>query len=130
MRIKVLIFPLFRAISILTLIFYAKPEYDKMKLAKGELETKEKELADITAKQSNIKKLSGSLNQNKEKVVYIESFFPEKRGEEEIINGLHFMASNSGVTLNNIVSSKQQTQASAPAPASAEATRSQEAIYH
>lgn len=120
MKIKTLIFPIFLAVSVLILVMHAKPEYDKMKNTRAEIAVKQEKLSNVKSKQGNIKNLSENLRQNQEKVTFIESFFPEKRGEEEVINGLHFIGSNTGVAISNITVSKIQPQNLQSAPASAE----------
>lgn len=78
------------------------PEWEKIKTGREGLAKKQENLADINIKQENIGKLSSYLSANSSDVSLVKTYLPDKRNEERIIDGVNYLATNSGVILGNI----------------------------
>jgi hypothetical protein len=102
MKIKVIAFPLLLAFSITLLIWFVKPEYDKYQATRSILEAKKVELAEIQEKKQKIVSLAESLAARDGERQIILRYLPETRNEEEIINGIDYLAKGAAVSLLNV----------------------------
>jgi Tfp pilus assembly protein PilO len=119
MRVKILIFPAVLAISITIFIAYIWPEQVALRQNKSSLEQSRSLLNEIQAKKKNIESLKSDLNQNKDKETFIQGYLPLKRSDEDILNGMDYLAVNSGVSIAGLAIEKAPAPVIAP-PAPAE----------
>lgn len=129
MRIKILIFPAALAVSIAVFIAYVWPQYQTLLNERTNLKTKEKILQETKQKKQNIERLTESLNQNKDKEGFVLAFLPVKRNDEDIINGLNYLATSAGVSLNSITVEKNKNQNVASVTSGQEATGSKDVLF-
>jgi len=102
MRLRLLFFPLMLAISVAIVLLAIVPQWEKIKTGRVELATKQKNLSDITTKQENIGKLESYIKTNSADVEFVKAYLPEARNEERIIDGVNYLATNSGMALGNV----------------------------
>lgn len=97
------------ALSITVFIAYVWPEQGALREAMKGFEKSKADLQSIIEKKNNIEKLKSSLSQNQSKADFVRKFLPAVKNEEEIINGLNYLAANSGVSLVSLSIEKDQT---------------------
>jgi hypothetical protein len=129
MRIKIIFFPAAVAVSIAIFIMYVWPEFGNFQKARGELRESEKNLSETQEKKKNITELIAELDQNQSKENYVKSFLPLKRGEEEILNGLNFLATSAGVVIYDISLEKSPAGASPQNKSGEDAYSSKDVIF-
>ncbi len=110
MKIKILVFPAVLAISITILIAYIWPEIDALRKANGDLAGSKAILENILEKKSKMENLKNSLNQNQDKEKFVLDFLPLKKNDEGVINGINYLATNSGVSLVNLTIEEDKNQ--------------------
>lgn len=121
MKLKILIMPLIIVAIVVFSIWIVYPAYsngvDGMKEKKDELKKEQDKLIDIQNKNQNIAKFSSQIDSLPEEKLILYKFIPETRKEEEIVNNLNFLASNSSLLVSAIdtVKSKEQARISAMA---------------
>jgi len=115
MRLKILIFPLSLALSVIILIFLAKPEWDSIQTTKLQLAESQQKLDEVMEKKKNIENLTRIYDQNQDVVSYINSYLPSKREEEDAIHAINYMATGSAVILSNL-NLEIDTNKAAPVP--------------
>lgn len=98
------------AISVTILIAYVWPEIGALMKANGDLAENKVILENILEKKSKMENLKNSLNQNQDKETFVSSFLPLKKNEEEIINGINYLATNSGASLVNMTIEEDKEQ--------------------
>ncbi|MCX6765721.1 MAG: hypothetical protein NT136_02050 [Candidatus Moranbacteria bacterium] len=129
MRIKILIFPAALALAIVIFIAYAWPELNSALKAKQELDESKKVLASINEKKNNIENLKSALSQNQDKESFVLSYLPLAKSEERIIDGMNYLASNSGLSLVNLSLKEVKEEATEiPTGSTAEST-SKEVLF-
>lgn len=100
MRLKIIFFPAVLIVSISLFIGYIWPEYQNVeKVKKEELKSNQKLLEGILIKKKNAKKLVSDLDQNKDKEDFVLRYLPADKKEEDIINGVNYLSTNSGLSL-------------------------------
>lgn len=100
MRLKIIFFPAVLIVSISLFIGCIWPEYEDIeKVKKEELKSSQKILDDILTKKKNMNGLVGELNQNKNKEDLVLKYLPADKKEEDIVNGINYLAANSGMSL-------------------------------
>ena len=102
MRLRLLFFPLMLIISVAIVLLAIVPQWEKIKTGRTELATKQKNLSDITTKQENIGKLESYIKTNSADVEFVKAYLPLVRNEERIIDGVNYLATNSGMALGNV----------------------------
>jgi hypothetical protein len=115
MRIKLLIFPAMLAASLVIIIAYIWPGFGDLRQSFKSLDESQNVLSSIMQKNGNIRSLTSGLDKNTDKESFVKSYLPTEKNEEKIINGINYLAANSGVSLVNISMSKEQAQAPAAA---------------
>ncbi len=109
MKIKLLFFPAVLAISIIIFIFYVWPELGAVRKAKSDLDESKKVLENILEKKNNLENLKNGLNQNQDKESLVLSYLPPDKNEERIINGINYLAANSGASLADLSLEKEKS---------------------
>jgi hypothetical protein len=102
MRLKIFFFPLVLIISVSIILLAIVPEWGKAKTQKEELDVKTQSLENITNKKKNAEILSSYVETKKDDVSFVDSYLPATQGEERAIDGINYIALNSGVVLGNI----------------------------
>lgn len=102
MKIKILVFPVVLAISVTVFIAYTWPELGAVRETKSNLGESEKVWKNTLEKKNNLENLKNSLNQNQDKESFVLSYLPPDKSEERIINGISYLAANSGTSLTNL----------------------------
>lgn len=102
MRLRLLFFPLMLALSVAIVLLAIVPQWEKIKTGRTDLAAKQKNLSDITTKQENIGKLESYIKNNSADVEFVKAYLPIVRNEERIIDGVNYLATNSGMALGNI----------------------------
>ena len=102
MRVKILIFPLVLAGAVAILIAFVWPEWKKVQTLNKEAKASQALLVEVQEKKKNIEKLKAELSRIQDKESFVLSYLPVERSDEEIINGLNYLAANSGVSLAGI----------------------------
>lgn len=90
------------AISITIFIAYVWPELGAVREAKSDLDESKKVLENTLEKKNNLENLKNSLDQNQDKEGFVLSYLPPDKSEERIINGISYLAANSGTSLTNL----------------------------
>lgn len=129
MRIKLLAFPVMLALSIAIFIAYVWPEQGALREAMRGFEKSKADLQNIVEKKNNIEKLKSSLIQNQSKADFARKFLPAGKNEEEIINGLNYLAANSGVSLASLSLEKDQTNIGTGGAGATGATSSKDVLF-
>lgn len=102
MKVKLLVFPAVLAVSIIILITYVWPEIGALKKTNSDLAGSKAILENILEKKSKMENLKNSLGQNQDKENFVLDFLPLEKNEEGIINGINYLATNSGASLTNL----------------------------
>lgn len=102
MRLKIFFFPLVLVISVSIILLAIVPEWGKAKIQKEDLEAKMQSLENITNKKKNAEALSSYVETKKDDVSFVNSYLPATQSEERAIDGINYIALNSGVVLGNI----------------------------
>jgi hypothetical protein len=129
MRIKLLIFPVVLAASIVIVIGYIWPEFGILRQSFKSLDQSKNVLSSIMQKNTNIKSLISGLDQNTDKESFVKSYLPTGKNEEKIINGINYLAANAGVSLVNIAMEKEQAQALVANAQTQEPTGSKDVLF-
>jgi Tfp pilus assembly protein PilO len=119
MKIKILVFPMVLALSVVIAIAYMWPQYGSLRGAIKELKESEATLQSVVEKKNNIENLKGSLKSNQDKQSFVLDFLPINKNEENIIDGLNYLASGSGVALANLLLEDTRSAAAIAAEESA-----------
>lgn len=110
MRVKILVFPLVLGSVIAIFIAYVWPQWESLNRARLNLKESEETLRIIQEKKNNIENLKNSLNQNASKEDLVLSYLPVTRGEEEVINGINYLATSAAVSLVSLSLEKTQEE--------------------
>lgn len=119
MRLKVLFAPLSFLVAIVISIWYIWPAIQDIQTKGEEIKTSKDALNFTLDKKGNIKALEESLNKNKDKEDFILSFLPLRKNEEKIIDGLNYLATDSGLSVVSISTEEEKEAAIQPAPVAA-----------
>ncbi len=102
MKVKIIVFPMLLALSVILFIWYIKPEYDQYQTLKSTLAAKETELSEIQVKKQKIAALSESLAAHESERQTVLRYLPEARNEEDIINAIDVLARSALISLLNV----------------------------
>jgi len=102
MRLKIFLTPFALLIAVIVATWYIWPVVVDIQLKMGEVKKSQENLNATSVKKDNVAVLVASLDKNKDKEDFISSFVPSSKDEEKIVNGLNYLASDSGVNLLNI----------------------------
>ena len=99
---KILVVPLAITVAVIAIVWLIYPAYsngvDGLKENYAKLKSEQKKLNDISGENKNIENLSSQISSLPQKDI-LYSFIPENAEEENIINGLNRLASESGLLL-------------------------------
>lgn len=102
MRLKILLTPVAFFIAIVVAIWYIWPvavdiwsKMEEIKVSQGNLDS-------TLIKKNNVEVLTSILDKNKDKEEFISNFLPPAENEEKIVNGINYLANDSGVNLASI----------------------------
>jgi Tfp pilus assembly protein PilO len=102
MRFKIILFPLAVLICVFVSIKWIWPEITHYEeLTKGRTE-KQKILDSHNSEKSKIESLRNDIDANKSKETVALNYFPVQRNEENIVNTINYLATNSSVKLNDL----------------------------
>lgn len=102
MRLRYLFFPTVLILAGFVFWGYVWPEIGSFKVANSEYATSQQSLQALRDKKSAMDVLSSKLNNDEQGNDLILSYLPKNKMEERIVNMVDYMASNSGVFLDNI----------------------------
>lgn len=102
MRLKIFLTPLAFLIAVVVSIWYIWPAAMNIQLKTEEVKISQENLNTTLEKKNNVAILVDSLDKNKDKENFIFKFLPPSKDEEKIVNGLNYLASDSGVNLLNV----------------------------
>lgn len=126
MKLKIIFFPLILVACIVIFIAYIWPEYQSIRGALTDLNESKATLQEIMGKKSNVDKLKQSLAANRDKENEVLEFLPVSQNEEEIINGVNYLATDSAVNLSNVSFEKK---AAVPVSQDEDVPSSKEALF-
>lgn len=119
MRLKILFFPLMLVISVGTILLYGWPlfkESQDLKVARSEAKAK---LEEIRTKSDNIEKLNSFIATEDDDVKLVYKFLSKVKNEEQIIDGINFIALNTpGIMLAQLSPDKDANRGNDAAAAS------------
>jgi Tfp pilus assembly protein PilO len=99
MRLKVFFTPLAFLIAIVVSIWYIWPAVTEIMAKTSEVNTSKKNLESAISRKENSEVLKGVLDKNKDKEDFILSYFPFSGNNEKIIDGINYLAADSGLSL-------------------------------
>lgn len=102
MRLKIFFAPLVFLIAGVIAIWYVWPTILEIQTRSLELSASKDKLNSTLERKDNLETLKGILDRNKEKEDFILSYLPSARNEEKIVDGLNYLATDSGLSLINI----------------------------
>lgn len=102
MRLKIFLTPLAFLVAVVVSIWYIWPAAMNIQLKMDEVKISQENLNTTLEKKNNVAILADSLDKNKDKEEFILKFIPSSKDEEKIVNGLNYLASDSGVSLFNV----------------------------
>ncbi len=120
MNVKLLFFPLSITIAIAVFVFYVKPEVDVVMTNRSTLVEKGDFSTSIKQKIQNIGSLESDLNANKENESLVMRYLPSMRDDDRVVDGINFLASQSGLLLTSVKIEKVATETQAAASAGPE----------
>lgn len=126
MRLKLLIFPLALVVAVIIVITWVWPEGTTVRESYGELKKNQETLSSIKQKNQNILNLKSQLDQDQDKEKLVIGYLPLDRNEEEIVNGINYLASGASVGLVTVSVEQVKEKESA---AVVDATGSKEALF-
>lgn len=113
MRLKILLTPIAFFIAIVVSIWYIWPTAMDIKSKIGEIKISQENLNSTLTKKSNVGILTSSLDKNKEKEEFISNFLPSTKNEEKIVNGINYLANDSGINLISVSITNEKVATSA-----------------
>ncbi len=102
MRLKILLTPVAFFIAIVVAIWYIWPVAMDIWSKTEEIKVSQKNLDSTLTKKSNVEVLTSVLDKNKDREEFISNFLPPTKNEEKIVNGINYLANDSGVNLAGI----------------------------
>jgi Tfp pilus assembly protein PilO len=106
MKVKILLVPLIIAVSIGLAIWLVYPAYsngkDGVKEKYEQLKKEEQKLSEMKEKNSNVEKLFSEMSALSSEKDILYKFIPENIKEEEIINNISRIASDSGIAVSDV----------------------------
>ncbi len=102
MRLKVFFAPFAFLIVIIVSIWYIWPAVGDVIVKVKELKTSKNNLSTAAEKKNSLENMKADLDKNKEKEDFILSFLPYSESEEKIVDGINYLAADSGLGLINI----------------------------
>lgn len=117
MRLKVFFTPLVFLVIVVLSIWYIWPTIQEIQIKKKEVESSKNNLKSTLEKKQNVETLKGILDKNKEKEDFILSYLPSSRSEERIVDGLNYLATESGLNLSAISIEEEKVVVQSEQPA-------------
>lgn len=102
MRLKIFFAPIIFLIAGVIAIWYIWPTIQDIQLKTQELDLSKEALNLTLQKKDNLEVLKAMLDRNKEKEDFIDSYLPSVKNEDKIVDGLDYLATNSGLSLINV----------------------------
>jgi hypothetical protein len=97
MSVKILFFPLSIIIAFALSVFYIQPEFDSMMIKRIALQDKQTLAESMGQKIQNMHSLESNLNANKDSETAVLRYLPNTRDDERIVDGINFLAMQSGL---------------------------------
>lgn len=111
MKLKFLLFPIALVISFVIFMGYIWPEIETVQTLNQENSENEKKLQSVKDRQAAIKAIGAKISSDKEGELFVKNYLPDKKVDEQIINKLNFLATDSGVSLINVAIGKNTNAA-------------------
>lgn len=102
MRLKIFFAPLVFLAAGIIAIWYIWPTIQDIQLETQELNSSKEALNLTLQKKDNLEVLKSMLDRNKEKEDFIDNYLPIAKNEDKIVDGLDYLATNSGLSLINV----------------------------
>lgn len=125
MRLKVFLAPFAFLIAVIISVWYLWPLTTDIMSKLDEVKGNQENLNATLLKKENVENLTASLDSNKDKENYILNFIPSAKDEEKIINGLNYLAGDSGLSLIDVSIIDEKAVSSAKGNSAAAALKSQ-----
>jgi len=109
MRLKILLTPVAFFIAIVVAIWYIWPVAVDIWSKTEEIKVSQENLDSTLTKKSNVEVLTSVLDKNKDREEFITNFLPPTKNEEKIVNGINYLANDSGVNLAGISITNEKT---------------------
>ncbi|MFH0969464.1 MAG: type 4a pilus biogenesis protein PilO [Patescibacteria group bacterium] len=106
MRLKIFFMPLAILVAIVMSIWYIWPVAKEIMEKRANLGKVKENLNSILEKKQNLESLKASLDKNKDKEDFILNYLPVSRNESRIVNGINYIATNSGLSLISLAISE------------------------
>jgi hypothetical protein len=131
MNVKLLFFPLAITFSLAMAVFYTKPEFDTAMSDRKALSKKETFVTTVKQKIQNVRDLENNLNANKDNENTVLRYLPSTRDDDRIVDGVNFLASQSGLALTSVKIEKPpvELQPAAPTTIDAEAAMGSDVLF-
>ncbi|MDO8529219.1 MAG: hypothetical protein Q7S18_00955 [bacterium] len=124
MRLKVIFAPISFLLAIVISIWYIWPAVQDIRTKMDEIKSSKDALNSTIEKKNNIKALESSLDKNKDKENFMLSFFPSQKSEEKIIDGLNYLATDSGLAFVKIAITEEKESVVQPGQAASSSPES------
>jgi len=111
MRLKLFLTPAAFIVAVVVLIWYIWPASQEIIAKRQKLNESNEGLAAVLTKKDNVEILKGILDKEKEKENFILSYLPSSRSDEKIVDGINYIATDSGVNLVNLSVEKSEKNA-------------------
>lgn len=121
MNVKMLFFPLSVMVTLFVSVLYIKPEIETAMSNYAVVSEKKLMVTDIDQKIENVHALESSLDANKEDEQAILRYLPSEQHEEYVLDGVNFLAMQSGLAVASIDIEKQALPDTGAALAAGEA---------
>lgn len=111
MRLKILILPISLATVIVISIFYVKPYFSEMMLARSSLAEKQAQLADLKRQNQKLQQVKSEWEAMGNEKALVLAALPESENIDSYVSEITSRASRSGVLLSEIEINSQNSQA-------------------
>jgi hypothetical protein len=118
MSLKMIFTPFAILIAIIISIWYIWPLVGEIQIEQKAVEMSKNNLAATINKKGNSEKLRADLDKNKDKEDFILNYLPGSSSEDKMIDGINYLATDSGLSLINISIEKEKITSTETTPAS------------
>lgn len=102
MRLKIFFAPVAFLVAGIIAIWYIWPSFQQIVSRTKELKSSKEAYELAVKRKENVEILRGVLDKNKETENFVKSYLPPVKSDERIVDGLNYLAADSGISLVNV----------------------------